>query len=246
MEELAADQENPIDFHEMLTDRETLGWNQSTRRSDFWDKQKLQHPNSRYDIVNSLAQKAGFDGIHNKQTGMLVAFKGKQVKSIPFGKSQLEKGARGDWKSEGYRVSFEQESSKNPYAGLGRFIAHDSQGNQVGYLALYPHRSKANEMVGAVKIEEQHRRKGLASHMYSVAEKTLGKKINPDINNSPDAKALWNQPKRPFGKSELEKGLNGDWKKEGYKLKINHHADYYGKPVMHIEAVHPKHGVVGE
>jgi len=35
----------------------------------------------------------GFDGIHNKQNGMLIAFRGKQVKSIPFGKSELIKGA---------------------------------------------------------------------------------------------------------------------------------------------------------
>lgn len=119
-------------------------------------------------------------------------------------RKSLAKGANGDWKKEGYKVSFEQGGS-NPYAGLGRFVAHDSQGNQVGYLALYLHRSKTNEMVGAVKIEEPHRRKGLASHMYSVAEKTLGKKINPDINNSPNAKALWNQPNRPFGKSALQK-----------------------------------------
>lgn len=50
-----------------------------------------------------------------------------------------------------------------------------------------------------------------------------------------------------FGKTEeLNKGANGNWKKEGYKLKINPNATYHKNPAIHIQAVHPIHGVVGE
>jgi hypothetical protein len=53
------------------------------------------------------------------------------------------------------------------------------------------------------KVLEPHQRKGLATAMYQMAEKELkGKKLNPDVSvsQSKDAKALWSQPKRPFGK----------------------------------------------
>lgn len=55
------------------------------------------------------------------------------------------------------------------------------------------------------------------------------------------------EKRRKFKKSSLlQKGARGNWKKEGYKLKMNSDVNYYGTPVMHIQAVHPKHGIVGE
>jgi len=56
MKAIDDDPENPIDYHEMLSDRESLGWNEQSRKSDFWAKHKLQHPNSQYDIINKLIQ----------------------------------------------------------------------------------------------------------------------------------------------------------------------------------------------
>lgn len=44
---------------------------------------------------------------------------------------------------------------------------------------------------------------------------------------------------------DLSKGAQGNWKKEGYQI-VAEKGLYYKKPVIHIKAVHPDHGVVGE
>lgn len=46
--------------------------------------------------------------------------------------------------------------------------------------------------------------------------------------------------------SEVEAGTSGDWKKEGYKFKVNKNADYHGKPALEVQVTHPKFGKVGE
>jgi ribosomal protein S18 acetylase RimI-like enzyme len=53
-----------------------------------------------------------------------------------------------------------------------------------------------------VAVDAEFRRRGIATSMYVLAEKIFGKALTPLWNgneNSEDAKALWKQPKRPFG-----------------------------------------------
>lgn len=45
---------------------------------------------------------------------------------------------------------------------------------------------------------------------------------------------------------ELDKGANGDWRKEGYKIKVDPASTYYGKPAIRVIAHHPKFGQIGE
>lgn len=51
-------------------------------------------------------------------------------------------------------------------------------------------------------VHPDYRRKGLATAMYQHAEKITGKKMVPSDAQSDEARALWRQKKRPFGKSE--------------------------------------------
>lgn len=48
-------------------------------------------------------------------------------------------------------------------------------------------------------VVSHHRRKGIATAMYVVAEKYTGRKILKSPVQSDDAKALWGRPNRPFG-----------------------------------------------
>lgn len=75
------------------------------------------------------------------------------------------------------------------YLSFSTTFSQDQQGNEGIYT-----------IPGSIKVEEQYRRKGLATAMYSLAEKLSGYRIIPNQNNSIDAKAVWNQPNRPFGK----------------------------------------------
>lgn len=52
---------------------------------------------------------------------------------------------------------------------------------------------------GAVEVAPDHRRRGLATAMYSWAERLSGKKFRPASSNTDAAKALWHQKHRPFG-----------------------------------------------
>ena len=54
-----------------------------------------------------------------------------------------------------------------------------------------------------VRVDEEHRRKGICTALYVFAEKLFGRKIENfwkgDPIQSDAAKKLWNQPNRPFG-----------------------------------------------
>lgn len=72
---------------------------------------------------------------------------------------------------------------------------------------------KGRELVGEFSFTEEssqlypegvyvnlpHRRQGLATAMYILAEKRFGKKVVPAKGNSAAAKKFWAQPNRPFG-----------------------------------------------
>lgn len=109
----------------------------------------------------------------------------------------MEKGMKGDWKKEGYSISHRE--SPEHYV----VEAKDKQGNVVGK-ASFKANSKGTKLIphhAAVKPE--HQRKGIATGMYSHAEKTWKTPIANKASHQTDAAAnLWAQKNRPFGKSE--------------------------------------------
>lgn len=138
-------------------------------------------------------------------------------------KSKLAKGQNGDWKKEGYTFSHQpgKDWGDSKYHTI---LAHDSNGDVVGHFD-FDHLKATPGMeehvnVRSASVNPTHRRLGLASEAYRQIENITGAKIKASPGNqSDDAKALWAQPKKAFGKS-LEKGAHGDWKKEGYSLEF--------------------------
>jgi hypothetical protein len=114
---------------------------------------------------------------------------------------RIEKGAQGDWKKEGYTFAHYH----NPEIDQHRIKAFASSGEVVGSFIFENNNGKW--MATSIQVKEPHRRKGLASAALSLFESKTGNKLYPhtdrfgESKQSPDAKALWAQPNRPFGKS---------------------------------------------
>lgn len=109
-------------------------------------------------------------------------------------------GKNGDWKKEGYKIGHKID-------GDTITVSAHKDGKQVG--ELYAGKSTAHR--GKLKalnltVDSKHRRKGLATSMYNLAEKQMGQSFVEGVQSA-NAKKLWSQPNRPFGKSEtsLEK-----------------------------------------
>jgi hypothetical protein len=116
---------------------------------------------------------------------------------------ELEKGQNGDWQKEGYTVHTIDPESMDPSDKTDlaeTVIARSPMGNEVARLNLGV-LSNGTAYPRLMSVDKYHQRKGLASAMYAHAEKHFGVKMTPG-NRSDDARALWNQPNRPFGKSE--------------------------------------------
>jgi hypothetical protein len=106
------------------------------------------------------------------------------------------------------------QNGKAKFSGMGKFIyAKDLSNNPVGGLI-----NDTNEVLNNW-VKEDHRRKGISTQMHLAAEKHHGKLGSGSL--SEEGKLLWSQPNRPFGKEELDKGLKGDWGREGYVLKYH-------------------------
>lgn len=138
----------------------------------------------------------------------------------PFGKSEIElwhddrikhkpsamdliKGQQGDWKKEGYKVGIEHESTWQPKKGSTEYhvVAHSPAGKEVGRYTFHHHPDRGLR-VSTADTDSLHQRKGLASEAYRLIQRHTGLQVQPDAIQSDEAKALWNQPNRPFGKSE--------------------------------------------
>ena len=137
----------------------------------------------------------------------------------PFGKSEeLDKGAKGDWQKEGYKIIYTPDKS-SPHVTYHNYKIIDKNKKKVGSVSIVEQHTKdPSHMVSDIsnfypsytKIDPHHQRKGLASAVYTHAEKKVGKKLDPSEMQTPDAEKLWSQPNRPFGKSEeLDKITKG-------------------------------------
>jgi len=169
----------------------------------------------------------------------------------------LTKGQNGDWQKEGYTTSVHSNpiydedgeiSGEDPESFI--VSAYHPEHGEVGRAKFRIENGSLtlNDSDGknAVSVHRNHQRKGLASGMYQEAENFSGLKVEPSSWQTEDGKSLWNQPNRSFGKSEIElwaeerinskpnvweliKGQQGDWKKEGYKVSIDHDSTWSPK-----------------
>lgn len=191
-------------FYDMMA-AHSLGWNPEKGHSDFYGPKSTYSDRSKK--LNSAVRAAGFDAIHDPKEDYHVIFNTKQVKNKSFGKSELDKGAMGDWKKEGYKLHL-APNSMNPENF--HIIPKDKNGKEVGFYGFENHVSSPHHIVVYdAYTDRNHQRKGLATQAYKMAEKHSKKKIVPlEGQQSEDAQELWAQPRRPFGKSEISHYFN--------------------------------------
>lgn len=124
----------------------------------------------------------------------------------PFGKSEdLDKGAKGDWQKEGYKIKINKEDS---VIHSGPRVSAIKNGKEVGFVRIVPDGKHITAY--DTYVNKKHRRKGLVNAMYFYAEKALNKKFKSAKLQTKEGETFWKQPNRPFGKSEeLDKLTKG-------------------------------------
>lgn len=146
---------------------------------------------------DSYVQKFKHMSLHQKQYGIL------QHQPL-LNKGELHPGYT-------FRAHNEQwepaEEGYQYHAQPFNITAHDQRGEEIGHAEVYHHGLPQDPggtkmMVSNVLVEPAHRRRGVASAMYQLAEKLSGKKLHPYPEQKAPGKKLWAQPERPFGKAE--------------------------------------------
>jgi 8-oxo-dGTP pyrophosphatase MutT (NUDIX family)/GNAT superfamily N-acetyltransferase len=149
-------------------------------------------------------------------------------------KSELEKGERGDWKKEGYKISHSEIPKHSGRYGKGGLIvrAQDSKGKEVGTAELH-HEGYTKMFPRDVHVDKEHRRKGLATAMYQHAERHSGRKVRRSKDQTDSGKLLWRHGQKQWGNTKFGKNeyfhtlLNKSLKKtdDNYQHKATSHVN---------------------
>ena len=83
---------------------------------------------------------------------------------------------------------------------VGKILAFDNGDQTEIANADYGREHKWSDLVVAVDIRPDWRRKKVATEIYKFIEELMGDKISPDLPHSDSASKFWAQPNRPFGK----------------------------------------------
>lgn len=107
--------------------------------------------------------------------------------------------------NEGYK--FHTSHVENGVGGLPETTVrvHSAANEHVGY-ATFNHHPDGSLSCWGVAVEDAHQRKGIASHMYRLAEQATGKKVRPSTVQTDEGAALWagNAQQGQFGLTKLE------------------------------------------
>lgn len=124
------------------------------------------------------------------------------AETVDFLQSELSKikpPNRGKLKGE-YLYEYKIDSSKNPIdKQLGhrddmdslKITVYDKNRTKVGSFSFHNWLEKNKLEPWSANVDKNHRRKGIATEAYKLAEKVFGKKLEPSTMQSKDAKALW-------------------------------------------------------
>lgn len=130
----------------------------------------------------------------------------------------------------GYEYTLKFSDIKDSDGILHQVQARNKDGNVVGTALFIPQQSidlKSNVLVPyRVEVDQHHRRKGLASAMYSAAEKNWKKKIERNNAQDQDGKKFWSQPNRPFGEAKARKKVSEGAR--GYRFSVIKNGDEVG------------------
>lgn len=122
--------------------------------------------------------------------------------------SDLAKGERGDWQKEGYSLHHTNDQ------GFHTIEAKAADGQDAGIYTYLESKKYGTLKPNYAGTHEAHQRKGLASAAHALIQQKTGKTLEHTDEQSEDAKKLWAQPARPFGKSA------------GWMVKVKGHPDY--------------------
>lgn len=125
----------------------------------------------------------------------------------------MRKGQNGNWQEEGVKFFHEPgkifELNGKPDSQFHTIKAVDQDGNVVArfdFDHVQDPTMGEHINVRSASVHPLSRRTGIASEAYRQIESITGAKIRSSPSNqSDDAKALWSNPNRVFGKSELKK-----------------------------------------
>lgn len=115
-----------------------------------------------------------------------------------FGKNEeLDKGAKGDWQKEGYKIK--EGKSSDFYV----IEAHHPEHGIIGKAHFKANPSGTKLIPHHVFVKPEHQRKGIGSAMYQHAEKLFETPIVDKASHQTSAaKYFWAQKNRPFGKNK--------------------------------------------
>lgn len=99
-----------------------------------------------------------------------------------------------------YLLKFTPKGS-GPFGG--NWIRAFDSDVEVGSLFFGQFTKGSQFLRGSVKVNLNHRRRGLATAMYLWGEKLLGKTFTPDVGNSSLASKFWNAGNNPFAKRNI-------------------------------------------
>jgi len=117
-------------------------------------------------------------------------------------------GKKGNWESEGYTLVFKKGTMAiynygrslevNNLRSKWAVFALSPKGEVAGWLLVEPD-GKGKAYPLDVKVYPKHRRKGLGSAMYELAEKETKRTMHPATIQSQEAQKFWEQEGRDFG-----------------------------------------------
>jgi GNAT superfamily N-acetyltransferase len=121
-------------------------------------------------------------------------FKPTEVKETEFTKKELNKDEEQLYKNiSKVNINGEEYNFTEPnVTGGGRIFTIEHNGKEIGKATLSVKYPNEPIYLDNIKINEEYRRKGLASKLYDYIEKTTGEKLEPSpIKQSEAAKKLW-------------------------------------------------------
>lgn len=105
-----------------------------------------------------------------------------------FGKSSLQKGLKGDWKTEGYTFTHDQDGK-----GWHTVSARTPKGEVAGIFNFTDNKKLGTLKPQWANVGEEHQRKGLASEAYRLVQKNTGLKLLPSDIQTEAGKQLWSK-----------------------------------------------------
>ncbi len=162
---------------------------------------------SLYHVASAIAVVMGVDGekVPERLRDVDLARLGKNIDLLVKARVVTEELLQKKMldQAAGYQFSHQHGTS----AGLSSTTinVHSPQGEHIGY-ATFHHQAEGLVPFG-VYVDDEHQRKGIASHMYSMAQKLTGKPVMPSKTQTPEGAALWqgNAQQKQFGAQPMGK-----------------------------------------